>query len=163
MANAMPEEKIPHRTARDIPSFNQGNQHAGHGQLTALGCKQNPALPVQQRRHQRTHDEHDADGHADAQGNPKVAHGQAITHIAHTPHGSKKRHLQEHIRIYRSIETAKIGQQQQAHRNRQQNPGKDSGHGPGSLPGPFLYLPNGRIERCGGCRAHHVPSDPSEN
>src|ERR1039458_216571 len=61
------------------------------------------------------------------------------------------------------IKGMKVRQQQEAHGNRQQYPGKDSGHGPGSFPGPLLYFANRRIERRGKGRANDVPSDSRED
>ena len=77
---------------------------------------------MQQRRHERTDDQRNADGHSNAQRHAEVAHGETVTHIANAPHGSKEGDLQKDVRPYRGIKGWKARKQQQAHRNRQQNP-----------------------------------------
>jgi hypothetical protein len=157
MANAMPEEKIPHSTASKSPNFKLnhpalqlnlllmtgigGDRHSNHPQQqpchvvqAAPALKQSRRLPGQQRRHQRANHKVDADGHTHAQGDPQVAHRQAVTHIANPPHGSEKSGFPQHARSDRCIEDAKVRQQQHAHPNRQQYPGEESGHGPGCFP-----------------------------
>jgi hypothetical protein len=61
------------------------------------------------------------------------------------------------------IKVMKVWKEQEAHGNRQQYPGKETGHGPGGFPGPLLYLSNRRIEGCGKGRANDVSSDSSED
>ena len=92
-----------------------------------------------------------------------MAHREPITHITDAPHGSEESHLQEQMRTEASIKVMKVWKEHEAHGNRQQYPGKDSGYGPGSFPGPLLNLPNRRIEGCGKGRANDVPSDSRED
>ncbi len=119
MANDMPDEKMPHITASSRPSLtlnsshlgaqlhlflvagvgddghaDERHQHARHGEQAAARGEQHGDLPVHQRRHQRAHDQRDADGHADAQRHAQVAHGEPVTHIADAPHGAEERDLQ---------------------------------------------------------------------
>jgi hypothetical protein len=56
-----------------------------------------------------------------------------------------------------------VWQKQKTHGNRQQYPGKYSGHGPGGFPGPLLYFANRRIEGSGKGRANDVPADSGKD
>ena len=118
MAKDMPDEKIPHMTASARPSLtlnscapsaelhfflmagigddghsDDGHQNACHGEQAAARSEQHRCLAVHQRRDQRADNQRDADGHADAQRHSKMAHGEPVTDVAHSPHGAKERDL----------------------------------------------------------------------
>ena len=136
---------------------------SGHSEQPALRVNEHGRLSMHDGRHQRAHNERDSDGDADAQRHAEVAHGKAVAHIAHSPHGAEQSHLQHEGAIECGIEAVKIRQQDEAHADGEQNPREETGNCPCGFPRPLFYFPDGRIKRGRHGRAQNVPSNSSQD
>ncbi len=159
MAKDMPEEKMPHMTASSSPFFTS-NSRISEPNAISLRCpaidtmtmpQSATAMPksvsrpprvltsswrltVDERRNQRSHHQGDADGHSDAERHAEISHGEAVAHVADSPHTAKEKSLENDGRVKRPVEGSHIRQQYGADTNRQKNPGERCRPPPRSIP-----------------------------
>ena len=80
--------------AGDDPDANQRNQHPEQRHTPAFGVNQHIKISIDDRGHQRTDNQRNADGNANPHRHAEVAHGQTVVDIADAPHGAEQKHRQ---------------------------------------------------------------------